>query len=67
MVVESADFSLCVNNSFFLYHYISNQSKDECEYLIELAKPHMEKSTVVDSATGQSKDSRFAQSQAVFE
>ncbi|KAF9596416.1 hypothetical protein IFM89_010680 [Coptis chinensis] len=25
------------------------QSKEECEYLINLAKPHMEKSTVVDS------------------
>lgn len=35
------------------------QSKEECEYLINLAKPHMAKSTVVDSATGKSKDSRF--------
>uniref|UniRef100_A0A7N0UIB2 procollagen-proline 4-dioxygenase n=1 Tax=Kalanchoe fedtschenkoi TaxID=63787 RepID=A0A7N0UIB2_KALFE len=40
----------------FLYHNFL--SKEECEYLIELAKPHMEKSTVVDSATGKSKDSR---------
>lgn len=37
-----------------------NQSKEECEYLISLAKPHMAKSTVVDSATGRSKDSRYA-------
>lgn len=36
------------------------QSKDECEYLITLAKPHMEKSSVVDGTTGQSKDSRCA-------
>ena len=35
------------------------QSIEECEYLINLAKPHMQKSTVVDSATGKSKDSRF--------
>lgn len=40
--------------------YIFHQSKEECEYLIELAKPHMEKSTVVDSTTGKSKDSRLA-------
>lgn len=38
--------------------HIPLQSKEECEYLIELAKPHMHKSTVVDSATGRSKDSR---------
>ena len=36
------------------------QSKDECEYLINLAKPQMQKSTVVDSSTGKSKDSRCA-------
>jgi hypothetical protein len=35
-----------------------SQSKEECEYLISLAKPHMKKSTVVDSSTGGSKDSR---------
>lgn len=35
------------------------QSKEECEYLINQAKPHMVKSSVVDSKTGQSKDSRF--------
>jgi hypothetical protein len=35
-----------------------SQSKEECDYLISLAKPHMKKSTVVDSATGGSKDSR---------
>lgn len=39
---------------------ILEQSKEECEYLIELAKPHMQKSSVVDSETGKSKDSRFA-------
>lgn len=35
------------------------QSKEECQFLINLAKPHMAKSTVVDSATGKSTDSRF--------
>lgn len=36
------------------------QSKEECEYLISIAQPHMEKSTVVDSETGKSRDSRYA-------
>ncbi|WOL07200.1 putative prolyl 4-hydroxylase 3 [Canna indica] len=48
----------------FLYHNFL--SKKECEYLIELAKPHMAKSTVVDSATGQSKDSRVRTSSGMF-
>lgn len=47
---------LCV--SYFNWLRLFLQSKEECEYLINLAKPHMQKSTVVDSATGQSKDSR---------
>jgi hypothetical protein len=38
---------------------LPSQSKEECEYLISLAKPHMKKSTVVDASTGGSKDSRF--------
>lgn len=48
----------------FVYHNFL--SKEECEYLIELAKPHMEKSTVVDSETGQSKDSRVRTSSGMF-
>lgn len=40
--------------------YCFGQTKEECEYLVSLAKPHMEKSTVVDSETGKSKDSRYA-------
>ena len=36
------------------------QSKEECEHLINLAKPHMVKSSVVDSKTGRSTESRFA-------
>ncbi|XP_042504475.1 probable prolyl 4-hydroxylase 3 isoform X2 [Macadamia integrifolia] len=48
----------------FIYHNFL--SKEECEYLIELAKPYMEKSTVVDSATGQSKDSRVRTSSGTF-
>ncbi|XP_008778322.1 probable prolyl 4-hydroxylase 3 [Phoenix dactylifera] len=41
-------------------------SREECEYIINLAKPHMEKSTVVDSATGKSKDSRVRTSSGTF-
>ncbi|XP_057500168.1 probable prolyl 4-hydroxylase 10 [Actinidia eriantha] len=48
----------------FVYHNFL--SKDECEYLINLAKPHMQKSTVVDSATGKSKDSRVRTSSGTF-
>uniref|UniRef100_A0A1D1YH63 procollagen-proline 4-dioxygenase n=1 Tax=Anthurium amnicola TaxID=1678845 RepID=A0A1D1YH63_9ARAE len=48
----------------FLYHNFL--SKEECEYLIDLAKPRMEKSTVVDSATGKSKDSRVRTSSGTF-
>uniref|UniRef100_A0A7N0R9X5 procollagen-proline 4-dioxygenase n=1 Tax=Kalanchoe fedtschenkoi TaxID=63787 RepID=A0A7N0R9X5_KALFE len=48
----------------FLYHNFL--SKEECEYLIKLAKPHMAKSTVVDSATGKSKDSRVRTSSGMF-
>ncbi|XP_057533298.1 probable prolyl 4-hydroxylase 3 [Amaranthus tricolor] len=48
----------------FLYHNFL--SKEECEYLIDLAKPHMVKSTVVDSKTGKSKDSRVRTSSGMF-
>ncbi|KAF7139181.1 hypothetical protein RHSIM_Rhsim07G0248700 [Rhododendron simsii] len=48
----------------FVYHNFL--SKEECEYLIKLAKPHMAKSTVVDSKTGQSKDSRVRTSSGMF-
>ncbi|XP_058009103.1 probable prolyl 4-hydroxylase 10 isoform X1 [Hevea brasiliensis] len=41
-------------------------SKEECDYLINLAKPHMQKSTVVDSETGKSKDSRVRTSSGTF-
>ncbi|XP_015889721.2 probable prolyl 4-hydroxylase 10 isoform X2 [Ziziphus jujuba] len=41
-------------------------TKEECEYLIDLAKPHMHKSTVVDSETGKSKDSRVRTSSGTF-
>ncbi|XP_027179067.1 probable prolyl 4-hydroxylase 10 [Coffea eugenioides] len=41
-------------------------SIEECEYLINLAKPHMQKSTVVDGATGKSKDSRVRTSSGTF-
>ncbi|PWA72969.1 oxoglutarate/iron-dependent dioxygenase [Artemisia annua] len=48
----------------FVYHNFL--SKEECEYLINLAKPHMAKSTVVDSTTGKSKDSRVRTSSGTF-
>ncbi|XWS29151.1 hypothetical protein CRYUN_Cryun24cG0004000 [Craigia yunnanensis] len=48
----------------FIYHNFL--SKEECEYLIDLAKPHMEKSAVVDSETGKSKDSRVRTSSGTF-
>ncbi|XP_048607173.1 prolyl 4-hydroxylase 5 isoform X1 [Brassica napus] len=41
-----------------VYHnFLTNE---ECEHLINLAKPNMVKSAVVDEKTGGSKDSRFA-------
>lgn len=48
----------------FIYHNFL--SKAECEYLIKLAEPHMTKSTVVDSTTGKSKDSRVRTSSGTF-
>ncbi|KAL6635405.1 hypothetical protein ACP70R_028076 [Stipagrostis hirtigluma subsp. patula] len=49
----------------FVYHNFL--SKEECEYLIRLAKPHMVKSTVVDDTTGKSKDdSRVRTSSGMF-
>ncbi|XP_057866501.1 probable prolyl 4-hydroxylase 3 isoform X2 [Cryptomeria japonica] len=48
----------------FLYHNFL--SKDECEYLINIAKPHMVKSMVVDSETGKSKDSNVRTSSGWF-
>ncbi|KAK3424963.1 probable prolyl 4-hydroxylase 3 [Eucalyptus grandis] len=48
----------------FIYHGFL--SREECEYLISLAKPRMAKSTVVDSTTGKSKDSRVRTSSGTF-
>lgn len=48
----------------FVYHNFL--SKEECEYLVSLARPNMLKSTVVDSATGKSKDSRVRTSSGTF-
>ncbi|KAK9713062.1 hypothetical protein RND81_06G000600 [Saponaria officinalis] len=47
-----------------VYHHFL--SKDECDYLIDLAKPHMAKSTVVDEKTGKSRDSRVRTSSGTF-
>ncbi|CAL5369044.1 unnamed protein product [Camellia sinensis] len=48
----------------FIYHNFL--SKDECAYLINIAKPQMQKSMVVDTATGKSKDSRVRTSSGAF-
>lgn len=48
----------------FVYHNFL--TKEECDHLISLAKPHMHKSTVVDSETGKSKDSRVRTSSGTF-
>ncbi|XP_024974045.1 probable prolyl 4-hydroxylase 10 [Cynara cardunculus var. scolymus] len=47
-----------------VYHNFLSQV--ECNHLINLAKPHMEKSTVVDNDTGKSKDSRVRTSSGTF-
>ncbi|KAL8246863.1 hypothetical protein R6Q59_008079 [Mikania micrantha] len=47
-----------------IYHNFLSQ--EECEHLIDTAKPYMEKSTVVDSVTGKSKDSRVRTSSGTF-
>ncbi|MED6108548.1 putative prolyl 4-hydroxylase 3 [Stylosanthes scabra] len=48
----------------FLYHNFL--SKEECEHLINIAKPHMEKSQVADSNTGKSIDSSDRTSSGTF-
>ncbi|XP_021731080.1 probable prolyl 4-hydroxylase 10 isoform X1 [Chenopodium quinoa] len=48
----------------FVYHNFL--SKEECEYLIKLASPRMEKLQVVDEQTGKSKDSRVRTSSGTF-
>ncbi|KAL5073836.1 hypothetical protein RYX36_012820 [Vicia faba] len=48
----------------FIYHNFL--SKEECEYMINLAKPFMEKSSVVDSKTGKSTESRVRTSSGMF-
>ena len=48
----------------FVYHNFL--SADECLHLIHLGAPHMEKSTVVDSATGKSVGSQIRTSSGVF-
>ncbi|PKI45624.1 hypothetical protein CRG98_033940 [Punica granatum] len=48
----------------FLYHNFL--SKEECEYLISLAKPHLAKSTVVDDKSGGSVDSNVRTSNGMF-
>lgn len=62
IVGSMSELCLMLNASRLLlkeFYVFCLQSKKECEYLINLAKPHMAKSTVVDSKTGKSKDSRL--------
>ncbi|WOL13347.1 hypothetical protein Cni_G22117 [Canna indica] len=48
----------------FVYHNFL--SKEECEYIIQLAMPHIKKSTVVNSTTGGSEDSSVRTSSGMF-
>ncbi|XP_030531401.2 probable prolyl 4-hydroxylase 3 [Rhodamnia argentea] len=48
----------------FLYHNFL--SREECEYLVSLAKPRISKSTVVDGSTGKSMDSGVRTSSGMF-
>ncbi|KAL3641029.1 putative prolyl 4-hydroxylase 3 [Castilleja foliolosa] len=48
----------------FVYHNFL--SKEECEHLINLAKPHMTKSTVIDDETGDNVDSEVRTSTGMF-
>ncbi|XP_047336359.1 probable prolyl 4-hydroxylase 10 [Impatiens glandulifera] len=48
----------------FVYHNFL--SKKECEHLINLAKPSLVKSVVVDNETGKSRDSRVRTSSGTF-
>ncbi|KAL3641030.1 putative prolyl 4-hydroxylase 3 [Castilleja foliolosa] len=48
----------------FIYHNFL--SKEECEYLINVAKPHMTKSTVIDDETGGTMDSEVRTSTGMF-
>ncbi|KAG0600716.1 hypothetical protein M758_11G055700 [Ceratodon purpureus] len=48
----------------FLYHHFLTQ--EECNHLIDLARPNLVKSSVVDSETGKSKDSRVRTSSGTF-
>lgn len=48
----------------FLYHHFLTE--EECNHLIEVARPSLVKSTVVDSDTGKSKDSRVRTSSGTF-
>uniref|UniRef100_A0A7N0TNF6 procollagen-proline 4-dioxygenase n=1 Tax=Kalanchoe fedtschenkoi TaxID=63787 RepID=A0A7N0TNF6_KALFE len=59
-------FFFSAQHGFNVCIFKFGQTKAECEYLINLAKPHMEKSTVVDSETGKSKDSRVRTSSGTF-
>ncbi|KAH1260202.1 putative prolyl 4-hydroxylase 10 [Glycine max] len=48
----------------FLYHNFL--TKEECEHLINIAKPNMRKSTVIESETGMSIESRVRTSSGTF-
>lgn len=49
-----------------LYHYRNFMTAEECDHFIKLALPTMQKSTVVDTATGKSVDSQIRTSFGTF-
>ncbi|PWA74967.1 2-oxoglutarate (2OG) and Fe(II)-dependent oxygenase superfamily protein [Artemisia annua] len=65
-IFPSLTLILAVNFIPIRNHMSVFKSQDECDHLINLAKPHMEKSTVVDNDTGKSKDSRVRTSSGTF-
>ncbi|KAI9119261.1 hypothetical protein K1719_009936 [Acacia pycnantha] len=46
--------------------FLEFQTEEECEYLINLAEPHMQKSTVLDLDTGKIKYSRVSTCSETF-
>lgn len=48
----------------FIYHDFL--SEEECRHLMEISKPHMEKSKVIDNESGMSKDSKARSSEGAF-
>ncbi|PKI59932.1 hypothetical protein CRG98_019705 [Punica granatum] len=54
-VLEAHDLTSITQESA---NWVHSSLKEECEYLIKLGAPHMQKSTAVDSSTGKIQYSR---------